>query len=153
MRLPNPRPTAFFYSFLLIFFLLTVSFAADADLAKKEGQIVIYGAAISDIIKPLKDGFSRRYPGIQVEVMEGTGSRLRERVRAEQRAGKAVADLFASGTGSLWDLKKDGFLQPYLSPETAHMPSWGVDSSGLTTPCYLNAYGITLNTRLVPPAG
>ena len=60
--------------------------------AKKEGKVVIYNGTNFKIVRQLGDQFQKEY-GIAVEVLDGRASEIRERIRTEQAAGRAIGDL------------------------------------------------------------
>jgi iron(III) transport system substrate-binding protein len=60
--------------------------------AKKEGKLVIYNGAVFKIVREIGNLFQKEY-GIEVEVLDGRASEIRERIRTEQAAGRAIGDL------------------------------------------------------------
>ena len=63
------------------------------EAAKKEGQLSIY---ISGYEENLPD-FQKEYPEIKVAPITGRGSQIGQRLLAERRADKFLADLVSSG--------------------------------------------------------
>src|SRR5262245_41629795 len=55
--------------------------------AKKEGKVVVYNGTNFKVVRKLGDLFQKQY-GIEVEVLEGRASEIRERIRTEQTAGR-----------------------------------------------------------------
>jgi iron(III) transport system substrate-binding protein len=121
------------------------------DAAKKDGKVVIYGQG-GDEWTPIIKAFNQRYPGIQVEAQDMRGREAREKIIAEQGAGQVVADLVTSGEQTMAELREGGFLQPYKSPELRFVYKEFLDQLGFRNAYRINIYGITINTRLVPPA-
>ncbi len=121
------------------------------DAAKKEGKVVVYGQG-GEEWAPIIKAFNQRYPGIQVEAEDMRGREAREKVIAEQGAGQVVADLVTSGEQTMAELRVAGFLQPYKSPELRFVYKEFLDPLGFRNAYRINIYGITINTRLVPPA-
>jgi iron(III) transport system substrate-binding protein len=120
----------------LIFFLVsTYTHAAQADwkkeweqtlaAARKEGQVNIYIYRYEGLLQD----FKREYPGINVVSVTGRGSELTNRIMAERRAGKFIADVYSGGTNSLYNtLYKGKALDPIkpllLLPEVTDLSKW-----------------------------
>jgi ABC-type Fe3+ transport system substrate-binding protein len=91
--------------------------AADATLieaAKKEGKVVWYTTLIvNQAVRPLKDAFERKYPGIELQYSRAdetpTGAKLLE----EGAAGRVQADVF-DGITNMIPLKRARLLAPYV---------------------------------------
>src|SRR5262245_59764299 len=66
--------------------------------AKKEGQINVYIYRYEGLLQD----FKREYPGINVVSVTGRGAELTNRIMAERRAGKYIADVYSGGTNSLF---------------------------------------------------
>src|SRR5713226_6896715 len=80
------------------------------EAAKKEGQLNTYGLA--DITHPaILEAFNKRYPEIKVVTVIGH-TEVIERIVAERRAGKYVADVFSSGPAILRQAYSAKFMQP-----------------------------------------
>ncbi|TMA06518.1 MAG: hypothetical protein E6J89_17905, partial [Deltaproteobacteria bacterium] len=66
------------------------------EAAKKEGRLTLYGG--QEITHPdIVAAFGREFPSIKVVTVGGHGADLSQRVPAERRAGKYLADLYAGG--------------------------------------------------------
>jgi iron(III) transport system substrate-binding protein len=93
--------------------------------ARQEGQVTIYIYRYA----PLLEVFKRDYPGINVVSVTGRGSELTNRIMAERRAGKFIADVYSGGTNSLFNtLYKGKALDPLkpalLLPEVTDTSKW-----------------------------
>ena len=80
--------------------------------AKKEGKVVIYNGTNFKIVRQLGDQFQKEY-GIAVEVLDGRASEIRERIRTEQAAGRAIGDLIYSGATSIALQTAEGAFKPH----------------------------------------
>jgi len=67
--------------------------------ARKEGQVNVYIYRYEGLLQD----FKRDYPGINVVSVTGRGSQLTNRIMAERRAGKFLADVYSGGTNSLYN--------------------------------------------------
>jgi iron(III) transport system substrate-binding protein len=130
----------------------SVDWAKVMAAAKAEGKLVIYNTAIgAPYFDAIVQAFEQRY-GIGVEVIALRPSELREQVRAEQAAGKFLGDVEQLGRATMIRQEQEGALQPHggfpnlvrLRPE--------FEANGTRVPGYVQAYGIMVNTDLVPPA-
>src|SRR6266850_6312679 len=61
--------------------------------AKKEGQVTIYIYRYEGLLHD----FKRDYPGINVVSDTGRGSEMTNRLMAERRAGRFIADVYSGG--------------------------------------------------------
>jgi iron(III) transport system substrate-binding protein len=129
--------------------------------AKKEGQLSIYG---SDDFEALFKEFHKKYPEISVTGYFANGSRAAERLMAERRGGKYLADLYLNGMTTGYNvLYKAKVLDPIkpvlMMPEVVDESKWWKGKHR-----YLDAEGqylfifngqsrveIGYNTKLVDP--
>jgi iron(III) transport system substrate-binding protein len=93
--------------------------------ARKEGQVNVYIYRYEGLLQD----FKRDYPGINVVSVTGRGSQLTNRIMAERRAGKFLADVYSGGTNSLYNtLYKGKALDPIkpllLLPEVTDLSKW-----------------------------
>ena len=116
------------------------------EAAKGEGVVVWYTSFPLDEATPLAETFQKRYPGVKVEIVRGSGTRLIERFETEYRAGRGVADVL---TGALLDpylaYKKQGWLMEWTPPEGAHIPAAHKDEG------FWYVEGITLSCMMYHP--
>ena len=120
---------------LILSLLSTYSHAAQVDwnkeweqtlaAARKEGQVNVYIYRYEGLLQD----FKREYPGINVVSVTGRGSELTNRIMAERRAGKFIADVYSGGTNSLFNtLYKGKALDPIkpllLLPEVTDLSKW-----------------------------
>jgi iron(III) transport system substrate-binding protein len=94
--------------------------------AKKEGQVVLYATEGSDVI--FRE-FEKKYPEIKVVSVLGRGSQIAQKVMAERRAGKYLADIYLGGSGTAYSVFYEGKvldpLKPLLIvPEVADGSKW-----------------------------
>ena len=125
---------ALWLGFALIL-LTTQSHAAQVDwkkdweqtlaAARKEGQVNVYIYRYEGLLQD----FKREYPGINVVAVTGRGNELTNRIMAERRAGKYLADVYSGGTNSLYNtLYKGKALDPFkpllVLPEVTDLTKW-----------------------------
>ena len=93
--------------------------------AKKEGQVNIYIYRYEGLLRE----FKREFPGIDVVSVTGRGNEMTNRIMAERRAGKFIADVYSGGTNSLYNtLYKGKALDPLkpllVVPEVTDTTKW-----------------------------
>jgi len=93
--------------------------------AKKEGQVTIYIYRYEGLLQD----FKKDYPSINVVSITGRGNELTNRIMAERRAGKFIADVYSGGTNSLYNtLYKGKALDPIkpllILPEVTDLTKW-----------------------------
>lgn len=125
--------------------------------AAKEGHVVWYAAPGSTAqMAPAMDVWSKLHPDIKVEIVEGPGPDMMERVRTEARSHRPVADLMSLGDIAAWPAVEEGLYQPYtlaaVPNEKTIVPRLQQfkDKQQRIVPMYLMAYGITVNTKALP---
>ena len=121
------------------------------DGARKEGQVVLYSAAIvNQALRPLAEAFMKTYPFVKMTFWRGDTEEIVAKLSAEARAGNVVADV-AEGTG-VGDLAVGaGLTQPYYTPMVEALPEHYRDPRSHWTSTRISYFSIAYNTRLVPP--
>jgi len=94
--------------------------------ARREGQLVLH---VSESYDPIFREFQKKFPEIKVITVSGRGSQIAQRVLAERRAGKFLADLYMSGSGTPYrHFYQRGILDPIkpvlLLPEVVDKSKW-----------------------------
>ena len=118
--------------------------------AKKENSLVWYTSTSTDDIKRLFDVFNKKYPFIKTEFYNAGSGALFNRIINEARVGKVFFDLVSIRGVETHQLIKGGFLQPYLSPESAAYPPGFKDTKGYWVD-YFDAYNVIgYNTKQIP---
>jgi iron(III) transport system substrate-binding protein len=119
------------------------------EAAKKEGKVIIYGWG-DDAFQRIAKAFMQTHRGIEVQGQDMRGQEAREKIIAEQGAGRVIADLVSGGENSIAELRQMGFLEKYESPELKFIRKEILDPLGFRNPYRVNVYGITINTNLIP---
>jgi hypothetical protein len=89
--------------------------------AEQEGQVTFYGAPGITYQNAI-GAFQERFPKIRLLYVPGSGSNNAQRLMAERRAEKYLADVFVGGSGTLIEVLFDGGV---LDPISV-----GLDSAG-----------------------
>lgn len=128
------------------------SHAADSALveaAKKEGKVVWYTTLIvNQAIRPLKDAFERKYPGIELQYARADESPTAAKILAEAQAGRVQADVF-DGISNMVPLKRAGIVAPYMPSSANLIPADMKDKDGYWIAILLYVFSPGINTKLV----
>lgn len=121
------------------------------DGARKEGQVVLYSAAIvNQAQRPLALAFMKKYPFVKMTFWRGDTEEIIAKLSAEARAKNVVADV-VEGTG-VGELAVEANLSlPYFTPQLEAMPERYRDPRSNWTSTRISYFSIAYNTRLVPP--
>ena len=96
------------------------------DAARKEGEVVIYGPH-NPIYQQVWAIFQKSYPEIKFSFVPGKGSEHAQRIVAERRAGKFLADLLMGGSSTFASFAS-GTLEPLkpllILPEVTDSSAW-----------------------------
>ena len=126
--------------------LLFCTAAAYAD-----GKVMLYSSMQEDQLMAIKQAFEAKYPDIKMDYYYAGGGKIMTKITAENQAGKIEADLLWTGDPSDYEgLKKQGWLQPYSSPEADHIDASYIDPEGYYTGARLVTMGIAWSTVQVP---
>jgi iron(III) transport system substrate-binding protein len=120
--------------------------------AKKEGSVVWYGTINVTDGRKVVDAFEKKYPFLKVNFYRAGSQPLLNRLTAEYRSGRYLADVTETNIVESYFFQKKGYFQPYHSPEAKFVPAQFKDSNGFWIADYLNYYVIAYNTRLVSPS-
>jgi len=119
--------------------------------AKKEGQVVIYSAAIvNQALRPMAEAFMKKYPFVKLTYWRADTEEIVAKLSAEVRAKNVVADL-VEGTGVGELAVETGLTVPFTTPATDELPEIYRDPRGNWASSRISYFGIAYNTRLVPP--
>jgi len=127
--------------------------------ARREGRLVVYDAFGGAV--PTVQYAAERFEAthrVKVEIAVMRASESIERIRVEQRAGRAVADLVTAGSGTTRPMLDEGVLRPFerlpsaprIAPQVRlKVQEWELQQHLL--PFLIQLYGILVNTNLVRP--
>lgn len=119
------------------------------DAAKAEGEAVVYANMDVSAMKPLTDGFMKRFPGIRATSVHFSGAAIITRIDSEARANKQLSDIVLSGQlGVLASIEKR-IAARYRSPERDNYRDGYKDKEGWWTTYMTNVMVSAYNTRLV----
>lgn len=142
---------------LTLFFLLCLLGAstvngADVELAKKEGEVVLYTTMVVSDFQVFQKAIGKRYPFLKVHHVRLGAAALAARAIAEFRAGKHLTDVFGVTPDSLNYLRDIGVLAPYISPEVKFQHQGFMDPKGFWTGINTDVLVTGVNTAQIPLA-
>lgn len=134
------------------------------EAAGKEGKIHIYVTGESAAVALRPGVFQKAYPDIKVLEVTGGGPQIYQRVMAERRAGKFLADVFISGVPNVHDLSQENHLDSiqtvFILPEVVDESKWWQGRHHYVDPNRKDAFmfigspnpvRVSFNTKLVSP--
>lgn len=120
------------------------------EAAKKEGEVVLYGAVTIKASNAIGDRFEKKY-GIKLKHWRGDATEIINRVAAEGRAGRQVFDVVLGNEAVMTAIDEKGFLGVFDPPSAKGFPQQFRDPDHRMTPWRVLPYGINFNTQLVTP--
>src|SRR5438552_503279 len=146
------RPTLALLLILTSMVASELARAADAALiegAKKERQVVWYTTLIvNQAIRPLKDAFEKKYPGIELQYARADESPTAAKIMAEAAAGRMQADVF-DGISNMVPLKRAGIAAPFVPSAAKDYPADMKDKDGYWQAILLYVFTPGINTTMV----
>jgi len=121
------------------------------DGARKEGQVTVYSSMIVDqALRPLIDAFQTKYPFIKAQYVRDDPPQQLQKIMAESRAGRMVADVLES-TGLEVPIRAADIDQPFWSPQIEAYDPGLLDPDNYWAPTRTSYLGACYNTNLVKP--
>jgi iron(III) transport system substrate-binding protein len=118
--------------------------------AKREGTVVIYSTAPTEVVEGVMKSFEKTY-GVHTEYWRAESSRLTDRVLTETRAGKPLYDVVISSDTSMLILKDAKVFAPYYPSASFRFPEEFRDKDAMLSPWRILPIGILYNSKLVKP--
>jgi iron(III) transport system substrate-binding protein len=118
-----------------------------------EEKLYVYTSMKESLIGSLKEAFVKQHPEVKMDYQSAGAGKLMAKIAAERESGKILADvLWTSEVPDFYQLKKEGLLLPYVSPEMKGAINPLPDYDGSFTAARLGTLGIAYNTRFVKEA-
>ncbi|HLN87401.1 MAG TPA: extracellular solute-binding protein [Candidatus Limnocylindrales bacterium] len=118
------------------------------EAAKKEGEVVFYGAMPVTVIKRITDIFEKKY-GITVKHWRGDATEIVNRVLTEARAGRSIFDVNLGNEAVMQALDEKNMLGVFDPPAAKGYPQQFRDPDMRMTAWRVLPYGINYNHQLV----
>jgi len=136
---------------LVLVAMLGLTFAA---AAAPKMQLMVYTSMKEVLISELIDAFLKKNPSVRVDYYSADAGKLMAKIATEKQANALVCDvLWTSEVPDFYQMKAQGALEPYISPEAKNIVSPVKDKEGYFTPARLGTLGVAYNTNKVknPP--
>jgi iron(III) transport system substrate-binding protein len=118
--------------------------------AKKEGALTIYSAlTVNQALRPLADGFQKKYPFIKVDFWRGSSRKIAQKVLAERRANSLVADVL-EGSGLSQIMVKAKGVVPFSTPYANNIAKKYRDENNLWVASRFSYFGTAYNQKIIP---
>jgi iron(III) transport system substrate-binding protein len=117
--------------------------------AKGEDEGVIYANMDVSAMRPLTEGFMKRYPGVKATSVHFSGAAIITRLDSEARAGKPLSDVVLSGQLGVLALIEKKIAARYHSPEREFYREGFKDKEGFWTAYMTNVMVSAYNTHRV----
>jgi iron(III) transport system substrate-binding protein len=119
------------------------------EMAQKEGSLVFYTSMDAGDARSLTEAFQKKYPFIKTDLFRGGREAVFSRFSLERKAGRYVTDVVSVGEFHVLEMKKQGLLTRYVSPEAQAFPQDFRDPQGYWTCVYLTVSVLAYNTNRV----
>jgi iron(III) transport system substrate-binding protein len=139
---------------LAVLIALSFMFCSLGSVASAAEKLMLYTSMKESMIGKIRDAFIKKYPGIAFDYYSAGAGKLMAKIAAERQSGRMTVDvLWHSEVPDFYELKKQGFFEKYISPESRNVKSTVKDPEGYFTPARLGTLGIAYNTKkiTVPP--
>ena len=122
--------------------------------AKAEGKVTFYSGLVGSPSTAAVAGAFEKATGIKTEYLDLRISEIRERMRAEQIAGRIIGDVLTTSYNVTTSIENnEGWLQPLRAFPNRTRADVAIDNlAGTQAPVYILKYGILVNTKLVASA-
>ena len=138
----------------LLALLLAVMMVLSVSSAFAAGKVMLYSSMQEAQLQAIEKAFEAKYPDIDMEYYYAGGGKLVTKMTTEAEGdGQIACDLVWLGDPSDYEaFKANGWLLPYVSPETDHIAKEYMDAEGYYTAGRLVTMGIAWNIGLVDEA-
>ena len=128
---------------LLLALVMVLSVSA-AAFAEPSGKVMLYSSMQEAQLQAIEQAFEAKYPTVDMEYYYAGGGKLVTKMTTEaQDGGQIASDLVWLGDPSDYEaFKANGWLEPYVSPETDHISEAYIDPDGYYTAGRLVTLGI-----------
>jgi iron(III) transport system substrate-binding protein len=112
------------------------------------GDLVVYSARKEELLQPLLDAFKQRYPDVVVTVKSGAAGELGQLITQERSSPRGDI-FFTTDAAGIEQLRQDGLMEPYRSPNAAKVPDEFKAADGGWTGAIGRSRNFMVNTELL----
>lgn len=120
------------------------------EAAKKEGEVMFYGAVTVNASKPIGESFEKKY-GIKLNHWRGDATDIINRVLTEARAGRPVFDVTLGNEAVMMALNEKDIFAAFDPPAAKGYPKRFRRADNKMTPWRVLPYGINYNHQILKP--
>ena len=112
--------------------LIMVLSMVSVAMAEPSGKVMLYSSMQEAQLQAIEQAFEAKYPGVDMEYYYAGGGKLVTKMTTEaQDGGQIACDVVWLGDPSDYEsFKANGWLMPYVSPETDHIAKEYIDAEG-----------------------
>ena len=123
-----------------------------ATSSSQSGSVMLYSSLKEAQLIAVKEGFTKKYPNIVMDYYAAGTSKVATKMAAEKQSGQIACDLVWVGDPSNYiTFKEQGILEPYASPEAAHVDALYKDPENYYCGGRMVVMGFAYNTNTVKP--
>jgi iron(III) transport system substrate-binding protein len=119
--------------------------------AKKEGALTVYSSAQVAVMTAVGGAFEKKY-GVKFTLWRGSSEQIVQRVQAEARANRLVADVVETAGPSMEAISRQQLLQEIATPVTAELMPEATASGRPWIVSRLSVFTLAYNTNRVRKA-
>ncbi len=119
--------------------------------AKREGTLTLYSSAQIAVMTAVGKAFEAKY-GVKAELWRGASEQIFQRVQAEARAGRLVADVMETAGPSMEAANRVGLLQNIITPVASELMPEAYRAGRPWIVSRLSVFTVAYNTNLVRKA-
>ena len=124
-----------------------------AGFAAAASKLIVYTSMKESLIGQLREAFIKKHPDVDLDYQSAGAGKLMAKIAAERESGKILADvLWTSEVPDFYQLRGQGMLEKYVSPEVKNTVNPLDDFDGSFTPARIGTLGIAYNTRFIKEA-
>ncbi len=123
------------------------------NAAAAQENLIVYTSMKESLIGKLREAFVKKHPEVNMDYQSAGAGKLMAKIATERQAGKILADvIWTSEVPDFYNMKQDGMLEKYVSPEIKNVLNPFPDFDGSFAAARLGTLGIAYNTRFVKKA-
>lgn len=132
--------------------LISVNLFPSVYAAPKQ-KLMVYTSMKESMIGEIRDAFVKKYPNIQFDYYSAGAGKLMAKIAAERQSGRLATDvIWTSEVPDFFQMKQQGMLQKYISPQAKYVVSPVKDPDNQFTAARLGTLGIAYNTTKIKTA-
>jgi iron(III) transport system substrate-binding protein len=138
---------------LMVFLVACILVFSISSFAVAAEKLMVYTSMKETMFGQLQAAFAKKHPEIALDSYIAGAGKIMAKLAAERQSGKIAADIiWTSEIPDFYQMKKQGILEKYVSPEAKGIKSPVKDPDGYFTPARLGTLGLAYNTQKITDA-